>query len=153
MKSVLIVCTGNICRSPLAELMMKRELKKRKPSVEIEVSSAGTGAWEGKTASDGAYLVAMENSLDASNHRASLLTRELVERADLIFTMARHHRLRVQELGGVGKTYLLGEYAGLQGDEAEVADPYGGDIVVYRETYDELERMMSPVVDRMIAQL
>ena len=147
---VLIVCTGNICRSPLAEVVMERELAKKNPADLFAVSSAGTGAWEGKPASEGAYLVAIENGLDVSHHRATLLTRELVDQSDLIFTMARHHRLRAQELGGDGKVFLLGEYAGYTGDEAEVADPYGGDIVVYRDTYRELEGLIGPVVNRMV---
>jgi protein-tyrosine-phosphatase len=151
MKSVLLVCTGNICRSPLAEVVMKRELAEKNLGDQYTVSSAGTGAWDGKPASEGAYLVAIENSLDVSNHRATLLTRELVDQSDLIFTMARHHRLRVQELGGDGKVFLLGEYAGYTGDEAEVADPYGGDIVVYRETYREMEEIISRVVGRMVS--
>jgi protein-tyrosine-phosphatase len=151
MKSVLIVCTGNICRSPLAEVVMQRELAEKTSGDIFSVSSAGTGAWEGKAASEGAYLVAIENSLDVSSHRATLLTRELVNEADLIFTMARHHRLRVQELGGDGKVFLLGEYAGYTGDQAEVADPYGGDIVVYRETHRELEALIGRVVDLMVA--
>jgi len=152
MKSVLIVCTGNICRSPLAVIIMKRDLEKKAPGISYIISSAGTGAWEGKSASEGAYLVAIENSLDVSDHRANLLTRELIDRSDVVFTMARHHRLRVQELGGEGKVFLLGEYAGLSGDEAEVADPYGGDITVYRETYQELETVIGLVVDRMVAK-
>lgn len=152
MKSVLIVCTGNICRSPLAEIIMKRDLVKKDSGDSFTISSAGTGAWEGKSASEGAYLVAIENSLDVSHHRATLLTLELVDRSDIVFTMARHHRLRVQELGGDGKVFLLGEYAGLTNDEAEVADPYGGDIAVYRETYRELEAAIDLVVDKMVAK-
>ena len=107
---VLFVCTGNICRSPLAESLLERALKDR--GLEVQVTSAGTGAWDGAPASEGAYLVGLERGLDLSGHRARLLTRELVEVADLILTMARHHRARVDELGGEGKVFVLGEYAG-----------------------------------------
>src|SRR2546422_4681322 len=55
-----------------------------------------------------------------------------VDAADLILTMARHHRARVDELGGEGHVFVLGEYAGREGDEAEVSDPFGGDLDVYR---------------------
>src|SRR5437879_4265595 len=89
---VLFVCTGNICRSPLAASLLERALKER--GLEVTVTSAGTGAWDGAPASEGAYLVGLERGLDLSGHRARLLTRELVERADLILTMARHHRAR-----------------------------------------------------------
>lgn len=152
MKSIVIVCTGNICRSPLAEAIMKRELARRAPG-RFAVSSAGTGAWDGASASEGAYLVAIENGLDVSDHRARLLTRELVEKADLIFTMARHHRLRAQELGGDGKVFLLGEYAGRVGVEAEVADPFGSEIEIYRETYQDLDDLIGNVVDHLVESL
>src|SRR3989442_8878821 len=108
MKQILLVCTGNICRSPLAAALLTRALAER-GFEGIDVSSAGTGAWDGAPASEGAYLVGLERGLDLSGHRARLLTRELVEAADLILTMARHHRARVDELGGEGHGFVLGE--------------------------------------------
>src|SRR3989440_719266 len=147
---VLFVCTGNICRSPLAAALLERALKER--GLDVNVTSAGTGAWDGAPASEGAYLVGLERGLDLSGHRARLLTRELVEQADLILTMARHHRARVDELGGEGRVFVLGEYAGRQGDEAEVSDPFGGDLDVYRETCIELEGLIGSVVERLAAE-
>lgn len=148
MKRVLFVCTGNICRSPLAQVLLERALAERGVS-DIAVGSAGTGAWDGAPASEGAYLIALERGLDLSQHRARLLTRELVESADLVFTMARHHRARVQELGGEGRVFVLGEYAGRSGEEAEVGDPFGGDLEVYRDTCAELEALIATVADRL----
>src|SRR6266702_1093532 len=145
---VLFVCTGNICRSPLAASLLERALKER--GIDVTVSSAGTGAWDGAPASEGAYLVGLERGLDLSGHRARLLKRELVERADLILTMARHHRARGDELGGAGKGSVLGEYAGRGGDE--VSDPFGGDLGVYRDTSQELESLTAAVADRLAAE-
>src|SRR5467141_4228895 len=144
---VLFVCTGNICRSPLAASLLERALKER--GLEMDVTSAGTGAWDGAPASEGAYLVGLERGLDLSGHRARLLTRELVDGSDLILTMARHHRARVDELGGEGHVFVLGEYAGREGDEAEVSDPFGGDLDVYRDTCAELEALLQNAVDRI----
>ena len=149
---ILLVCTGNICRSPLAAALLQRALTER--GVEgMDVSSAGTGAWDGAPVSEGAYLVGLERGLDLSAHRARLLTRELVEQADLVLTMARHHRARVDELGGEGRVFVLGEYAGREGDEAEVSDPFGGDLEVYRDTCVELQALVEAAVERIVKEL
>ena len=149
---ILLVCTGNICRSPLAAAWLQRALTER--GVEgMDVSSAGTGAWDGAPVSEGAYLVGLERGLDLSAHRARLLTRELIEQADLVLTMARHHRARVDELGGEGRVFVLGEYAGREGDEAEVSDPFGGDLEVYRDTCVELQALVEAAVERIVKEL
>ena len=76
----------------------------------------------------------------------------MVDEADLILTMARHHRARVDELGGEGHVFVLGEYAGREGDEAEVSDPFGGDLDVYRDTCAELEALVTTAVERIVAE-
>jgi protein-tyrosine-phosphatase len=144
----VLVCTGNTCRSPLAEALLRLALSER-GITDIEVTSAGTGAWEGAPASEGAYLVGLENGLDLSGHRARLVTSEMVSTADLILTMARHHRARMLELGAEGRVHLLGEFAGRAGAAAEVADPFGEDLEVYRRTRDELTALTTVVAVRL----
>jgi len=139
---VLFVCTGNTCRSPMAEAMMQEALVSRGVD-QVTVSSAGTGAWDGAPVSEGAYLVGL------STHRARLLTRELVKSADLILTMSGHHRARVAELGGEDKVHVLGEYAGRDESRAEVSDPFGSDLASYRQTYEELQELIGGVVSRV----
>jgi protein-tyrosine-phosphatase len=149
-RQVLFVCTGNICRSPLAEALLRRAVEQR--GLAITVGSAGTGAWDGAPASEGAYLVGLEHGLDLSAHRARLLSRDLVESSDLVLTMARHHGARVDELGGSGRVQVLGEYAGLPPADAEVGDPFGGDLEIYRETFRQLERLIETVAERLAAE-
>jgi protein arginine phosphatase len=151
MKKILLVCTGNICRSPLAAALLHRAIAERGVE-DIEVSSAGTGAWDGAPVSEGAYLVGLEQGLDLSAHRARLLTRDLVEQSDLILTMARHHRARVDELGGEGRVFVFGEYAGRAGEGAEVSDPFGGDLNIYRETWVELAALVAASLDRIVTE-
>jgi protein-tyrosine phosphatase len=131
----------------MAEALLRDALASRGAD-QITVSSAGTGAWEGAPASEGAYLVCLEHGLDVSGHSARLLTRELVKESDLILTMSGHHRARVAELGGEDKVHVLGEYVGREG-HGEVSDPYGSDLASYRITYDELQDMITGVVGRV----
>jgi protein-tyrosine-phosphatase len=147
---VVFVCTGNTCRSPLAAALLRRHLREAGRR-DIEVQSAGTGAWEGAPASEGSYLVSLENDIDLSHHRAQMLSRELVEAADLILAMGRSHLARVRELGGGGRAHLLAEFAGLPFGEAEIGDPYGGDLDEYRETFRLLAAMMPVVTARLTA--
>jgi protein-tyrosine-phosphatase len=151
MTKILLVCTGNICRSPLAAALMQRALAERGVD-SVAVSSAGTGAWDGAPVSEGAYLVGLEQGLDLSGHRARLLTRDVVEQSELILTMARHHRARVDELGGEGRVFVLGEYANREGDAAEVSDPFGGDLNVYRDTCVELTALVTTAVERIVTE-
>jgi protein-tyrosine-phosphatase len=146
--TVIFVCTGNTCRSPMAAALLRRALLAA-GTTDIEVTSAGTGAWEGAPVSEGAYLVALEQDLDLSAHRARLLSRELVDGADLILAMGRTHLARVRELGGGSRAHLLGAFAGRSGPEAEISDPYGGDLDDYRETFRLLAALMPMVAARL----
>lgn len=145
---VTLVCTGNTCRSPMAARMLQDALQAA-GRTDVEVTSAGTGAWEGAPASEGTYLVGLEHGLDLSNHRATLLTREHVERSDLILAMGRTHLARIRELGGGARAHLLGDFAGLSGVEAEIPDPFGGDLEEYRQTFRRLKALVPEVVARL----
>jgi protein-tyrosine-phosphatase len=149
--NILFVCTGNTCRSPMAEVIMRHALEERGVA-EITVSSAGTGAFEGAPASEGAYLVALEHGLDLSAHRARRLNPKLIADAEMILTMSAHHRDRVHDLGGHGKVFLLGAYAGKKGEDAAVNDPYGASLDEYRVTFDELDRLIQAAVGRLEAE-
>ncbi|MFI5208544.1 MAG: low molecular weight protein arginine phosphatase [Gemmatimonadales bacterium] len=148
---ILFLCTGNICRSPMAEAIA-RTLLEDKGRADIAVSSAGTAAAVGSPASEGAYLVGMEKGLDLSAHMARQVTEAHVETADLVLGMSLSHVQRAQLIGGRGKTWLLGEFAGQDRDHAEVDDPYGGDLDDYRNTFMQLESLLAEAIERIVRE-
>jgi len=147
---LLFVCTGNICRSPMAAAIARHLLDARGRG-DVAVGSAGTAAWDGAPASEGAYLVALEHGLDLSGHRARQVTSDLVADADLVLGMSAHHVERAESLGGAGRSHLLGAYAGRAADDAQVDDPFGGDLDEYRATFDRLEALLQDAVARLPA--
>ena len=149
-RHLLIVCTGNTCRSPLAEAIVRRLIAAR--GLDVTVASAGTSASEGMPASDGSLLVGLERSLDLSLHRARLLTRERLAEADLVLAMAMHHVERAGELGGEGKAFLLTDFGRAQETGRSIADPFGGAVEEYRRMADEMELELGLVVDRLAAE-
>jgi protein-tyrosine-phosphatase len=148
---ILFVCTGNTCRSAIAEAIARKVIIERGLS-DVEILSAGTSAWDGAPASDGALLVGMERTLDLSMHRAQTLTRDLVRDADLILAMGPHHLERIEALGGGGKSYLVTDFASHGASARPVNDPIGGELEVYRATADELDQEVRRVFDRITAE-
>jgi protein-tyrosine-phosphatase len=144
---ILFVCSGNTCRSPLAEAIARRLIEDA-GRTDVEVSSAGTHAWVGSPASDGAVLVGMERGLDLTAHRSRLLTREILEDNDMVLAMSASHLARVRELSPRTNVHLVGGFS--TGRENHVVqDPFGGDLTAYRETADDLERELSGLLEKI----
>jgi protein-tyrosine phosphatase len=92
--SILVICTGNICRSPMAEGFLRRLLEARSEGERIDVSSAGTSGWDGSPAMPESVEAAGGRHTDITEHRARRLSRGMVESADLILGMTGEHRDR-----------------------------------------------------------
>jgi protein-tyrosine-phosphatase len=146
-RHVLFVCTGNTCRSPLAEAMARALAAAR--GLDIIVSSAGTSAPQGAPASDASILVGLERKLDLSTHRARVLSRELVEDASLILGMAAHHVAAARALGGEGRVFLLTDYAANAATGRAILDPFGQALEAYRRMADDLDVEMPRVIGRL----
>ena len=134
--NILIVCIGNICRSPMAEALLRRALSKQPGSQPFQIRSAGIGALVGHPADDHALTLMAERGLDISEHRASQLNRDMIHWADLILVMetSHKHHIESQYPTARGKTYRLSEW-----DQLDIEDPYRLSEDAFRKCLSNIE--------------
>ncbi|WP_029604099.1 low molecular weight protein-tyrosine-phosphatase [Kozakia baliensis] len=140
MPSFLFVCTGNICRSPLAEAAMRAEAKRRK--LDVEIDSAGTGAWHLAHPPDRrARKIAKKHGLNIDSYRARLVTKEDFTRFDYILALDESHFYYLRELAPAHTrdkiTLLLDHVPGREGEE--VLDPYYGTEADFDVTWTDVQ--------------
>ncbi len=141
-KTILFVCTGNTCRSPLAAGLARKTLAQRLgcppgklASCGWEVLSAGVWAGEGQRASPEAVEAAAECSVDLAGHRSQKITKELIDKADMVFCMTREHVDAVREMSpaSAGRTRRLWS-------RGDIPDPAGGGPDAYRQTAEKMQQ-------------
>jgi glycine hydroxymethyltransferase len=140
MKTILFICTGNICRSPMAEGIFRQAVQGRG---NYRVGSAGLGAMEGQPPSAHAVEAVKELGIDISNQRSRMLSPSLVAQADYIFGMTHSHVDTVMLLypQAAEKTFLLREFDDtLDPFEKDISDPIGGSYEIYMNCRDQIEQ-------------
>lgn len=151
--NILFVCTGNTCRSPMAEGIFKDMLKKENID-DINVSSAGISVFPGENANEKAIKALKEKGIDIAGHRARQLSDE-VTGADIILTMTSHHKEVIENyfsnnLNNPPRIFTLKEFAAkISGEKLlgrDIDDPYGRDYNFYKKSRDEIEKELKKII-------
>ncbi|TXI82138.1 MAG: low molecular weight phosphotyrosine protein phosphatase [Cupriavidus sp.] len=132
-KNILVVCTGNICRSPIADFMLREKTAGRG----LNISSAGVGAMVGWPADPPAVAVAKAHGLDLTTHRARQVTEEMLVASDLVLTMDQSHNnwINARFPQFRGRVHKLLKWR----ENADVEDPYGRSDAVFSDCYRDIE--------------
>ena len=146
-RRVMFLCTGNTCRSPLAEVLA-RDLAKRR-GLDMEFRSAGVAALEGAPASEGAEIVARRHGLDLAEHRAAQFTSSMARNVNLILAMDRVHLEIAERLAPAVPRRIITDHLPEEDPRRgqPVPDPYGGWTEHYEQAYELLEASVTGFLD------
>jgi protein-tyrosine-phosphatase len=149
---ILFVCTGNTCRSPMAEGILKKMLKEKGIDY-IQVSSAGTNSWGSCPASLSALEIGKSSGIDLRSHLSRKLTKEMLMGSDLILAMSKDHLDHIRELNeeSIDKSFLLKAFPRRSEDESFwIRDPIGGTKDDYRICFVDLQKNIKRIFQELI---
>lgn len=135
----MFVCTGNTCRSPMAEGLMKKYLY---GNHKIEVVSRGLMVLVSEPANEMAVEIMKDMEIDISKHRSKPFDKDEIDDQTLILTMTERHKAVLKGHNLKGQLYSIKEFVGSSGD---VNDPYGGSLEIYKLCFDELEQLINKI--------
>lgn len=149
MQKIMFVCTGNICRSAMADKLLSKRVQEE--NLDIEVYSCGTFAEQGDYPTAEAIEVMQEYDVDMKGHRATNIRKSNIEQMDLILCATTNHKNMVGQLypNLQGKTYTMKEFIEDTEKGIDIADPWGFDIVVYRKCAAEISKIIEKIIDKM----
>ncbi len=152
MKRVLLICTANICRSPMAMGLLRQRLEQDGLGEEVEVSSAGVYGLDGSPASQPGVEVLAERGIDIADHRAHTVSERDIAGADLVLVMEEAHRrtLFYSYPQHLGKIFLLSE---MSGNYHDIKDPYRQPKEAYLRTADEMAALIGQGYPNMLKRL
>jgi protein-tyrosine-phosphatase len=152
LKIILFVCTGNICRSPMAAAIMRDRIAQLGLESEVQVISAGVWAEDGVRASANGVAVLRLRGIDLAEHRSQQLTPALLRQANIALVMEEAHRRSIFYMAPehLSKVFLLSEMAGGHDD---VEDPYGGTVGEYAATADELIGLIDKGLPKILRRI
>lgn len=149
---VITVCTGNICRSPMAEYVLRDAVQQAGLADRVEVSSVGTTSWEeGEPVDPRAGAVLAAHGLDASAHRARHMSAADLREADLVLALDQDHVAPLRRIAGPARDriHLLREFDPEAGADLGIRDPWYGDAADFDLTWDLVQAAAPGVIDHV----